>query len=204
MPSIGVWTASLLTLIVLSFVFRDNPFYRMAEHMYVGLSAGYFIAIQWHTVLVPKLFAPLGEGRLILIVPAILSALLFARFFTRVGWLSRWPLAIYVGVYAGINLIQYVQGDILPQVQATMLAPTSLAAIIIIAGTLTTLSYFFFSREHRGALGVSARTGMWFLMISFGAVFGTTVMARMSLLIGRVYFLLSQWLYPLAGRKLGG
>lgn len=31
-----------------------------------------------------------------------------------------------------------------------------------------------------------ARTGVFFLMIAFGAAFGYTVMARMSLLIGRL------------------
>jgi hypothetical protein len=31
-------------------------------------------------------------------------------------------------------------------------------------------------------------------MFAFGAIFGSTIMARMSLLIGRVYFLLHDWL----------
>ena len=114
--------------------------------------------------------------------------------------MARWPIAFFVGVYAAINLLQYVQGDILPQMRATILLPTSLAALVLLAGTLTTLSYFFFSREHRGLLGASAQVGIWFLMISFGAAFGTTVMSRMSLLIQRVYFLLYSWILPVLGR----
>ncbi len=71
--------------------------------------------------------------------------------------------------------------------------------VVILLGTLTTLSYFFFSREHRGALGFSARAGIWFLMISFGAAFGFTVMGRVALLIGRLNFLILGWIYPTLG-----
>jgi hypothetical protein len=65
---------------------------------------------------------------------------------------------------------------------------------LFIVGTLCTLAYFFFSMEHKGVLGGAARVGIWFLMIGFGASFGYTVMARVSLLIGRVHFLLFDWL----------
>ena len=85
---------------------------------------------------------------------------------------------------------------ILPQTQATIVSLRRVGDVVILAGTLTTLSYFFFSREHRGALGISAKTGIWFLMISFGAAFGTTVMSRMSLLIARAYFVIHEWLGP--------
>jgi hypothetical protein len=65
---------------------------------------------------------------------------------------------------------------------------------LIIVGVIATLSYFYFSKEHKGVLGVAAKIGIWFMMIAFGASFGYTVMARISLLIGRVYFLLHNWL----------
>jgi hypothetical protein len=197
MPPLGIWVAGFLTLVIFSFLYRDNPFYRTAEHIYVGVSAGYYIAIMWHSVLVPNLFVPLVHGgHFLLLVPGVLSALLFTRFLPRGGWLARWPIALYIGVYAAINLQQYVQGDIIPQTQATILPLNRIGNLVILVGTLVTLSYFFFSREHRGALGVSAKAGMWFLMISFGAAFGTTVMSRMSLLIARAYFLIHDWLTP--------
>ena len=61
-------------------------------------------------------------------------------------------------------------------------------------GVVCTLIYFFFSREHKGLLGYTSRLGIIFIMIGFGASFGYTVMARVSLLIGRVQFLLGPWL----------
>jgi hypothetical protein len=68
-----------------------------------------------------------------------------------------------------------------------LLNPASdLNAIVILLGVGSVLFYFFFSIEHSGVGKAVARTGIIFLMISFGAAFGYTVMARMSLLIGRL------------------
>jgi hypothetical protein len=39
-----------------------------------------------------------------------------------------------------------------------------------------------------------ANLGIIFLMLGFGASFGYTVMSRISLLIGRMQFLLGDWL----------
>jgi hypothetical protein len=66
--------------------------------------------------------------------------------------------------------------------------------LIILVGVVTVLVYFFFSVEHTGPVGVASKIGIWFLMISFGASFGYTIMARLSLLIGRVGFLIEDWL----------
>jgi hypothetical protein len=44
-----------------------------------------------------------------------------------------------------------------------------------------------------------SRVGIWFLMISFGAAFGFTVMGRVALLIGRINFLIYDWIYPMFG-----
>ncbi|MCI0406584.1 MAG: hypothetical protein L0209_11065, partial [candidate division Zixibacteria bacterium] len=73
----------------------------------------------------------------------------------------------------------------------------SLTNIVLVAGILTGVIYFFFSKEHKGVFGGAAKVGIWFLMVTFGAAFGLTVMSRMSLLIGRIDFLLRDWLHLL-------
>jgi hypothetical protein len=67
--------------------------------------------------------------------------------------------------------------------------------ILALVGVVCVLIHFLFSVEHKGPVRVASRTGITFLMIAFGAGFGYTVMARMSLLIGRVTFLLKEWLH---------
>jgi hypothetical protein len=217
----SVWVAALLTLAVFSFLYRDNPLYKLAEHLFVGVSAGYYIVLNLWTVVVPNLVEPLaralrGEGadparhgvlaaavgdyRGWLLLPGLLGLLLFSRFVPRVGWLSRWSLALIIGVYAGIKTTGFAQGDFVAQVQAS-LTPlwtgdpwTSLSAVLFTVGLVATLLYFFFSREHRGVLGGVSRVGLVFLMVGFGAGYGYTVMSRVSLLIGRFQFLLETWL----------
>ena len=237
---LGNWVAALLTLAIFSFLYKDNPVYKFAEHIFIGLSAGYFVALEYWNVFIPNLWNPLMEGLrnvdmnvlfrlgdvpvglpsfpgMELLVPFALGILLFTRFFPRASWLSRWSIAAMIGSYAGLAIIGALQGDLVAQIWANMMplyvseswqsvaaahggsqlffaALEALRNPLIIVGLLTTLVYFFFSREHKGGLGVVSRVGIWFLMISFGASFGYTVMSRVSLLIGRLYFLLSDWL----------
>jgi hypothetical protein len=112
-------------------------------------------------------------------------------------------MAILLGTSSGMSLAPTFQTDILKQMQSAIADATNLKAggwglvwgLVTFVGVLTTLSYFFFSREHKGALKYSARVGIWFIMIGFGASFGNTVMGRISLLIGRVQFLLTDWIH---------
>ncbi len=215
---LGTWVAAALTLAIFSFLYKDNPVYKLAEHIFIGVSAGYVVCLEYWNVFVPNLWNPLvSGGEFILVVPFALGLLLFTRFSPRAAWLSRWAIAAMVGSYAGFAVIGALQGDLIAQVRAAMIpvysadAAASLAAAaggndyvfallavlqnpLTIIGLVTTLFYFFFSREHRGGLGMASRVGIWFLMISFGASFGYTVMSRVSLLIGRLHFLLSDWL----------
>jgi hypothetical protein len=110
-------------------------------------------------------------------------------------------LAVIIGVYAGLKTTGFAQGDLVAQVAAS-LQPLwyagdlwrSLDVIVFTIGLVCSLLFFFYSREHKGALGVASRLGVIFLMVSFGAGYGYTVMSRISLLIGRFQFLLEEWL----------
>jgi hypothetical protein len=110
-------------------------------------------------------------------------------------------MAFYVGIYSGIAIPGYMQGFIIAQLAdaAKPFAPGwgAVGSALVLAGFLAVLAYFFFSAPHTGAHGVAARVGIFFLMIAFGASFGYTVMARVSLLIARVQFLLGDWLHLL-------
>jgi hypothetical protein len=65
---------------------------------------------------------------------------------------------------------------------------------ILALGVVSGLVYFFFSKEHKGAFGAVSTLGTWFLMVTFGASFGYTIMSRMSLMLGRLDFLFGSWL----------
>ncbi len=196
-----IWVIAFSTLALFSFLYKDNPIYKLAEHIFAGLSAGYYVGLIWDTVILQQLWNPMLDGRWWLIFPGILGILMFARFFPKFSWVSRTSLAFVMATTAGIFLISQLHGLVLPQLKATMLPLVSdagiaatFSSIIVIIGVISTLIYFYFSKEHVGALGVTAKVGIWFIMISFGAHFGYTVMGRVSLLIGRVQFLYEDWI----------
>lgn len=199
-----VWIAAILTLCIFSFLYKENPFYRFAEHLFVGISAGYGVAIYWNNAIVPNLYVPLFvEHNLWFIIPGVLGLMFFFRFVPKTSWLILIPMAVLLGVGSGMALAPTIQADIIRQMQSTIADATNLSqggwgllwGLVSLLGVLTTLSFFFFSREHKGVLKLSANVGIWFIMIGFGASFGNTVMARISLLIGRVQFLLTEWIH---------
>ena len=63
---IGAWIVVLLTLCIGSFLYDDNPFYKAAEHLYVGISAGYTLVIafwtQVHQQLLGRLWPQIPEN----------------------------------------------------------------------------------------------------------------------------------------------
>lgn len=198
--TIGIFIAAGLTLCIYSLLYKDNPFYKFAEHLFVGIAAGYTIVIAWHQTIVRLIWHPMRtEGNFAVLIPTAIGLLMFSRFTPKYRWLIRWPLAFTIGVGAGASIPRTMQSFIFEQMEATLQPLTFTLAtvnlVIIVIGVLCTLLYFFFSVEHKGTVGVASKVGIYFLMVSFGAAFGYTVMARISLLIGRVYFLLHDWLH---------
>ena len=73
---------------------------------------------------------------------------------------------------------------------------TSISNIIFIVTLLSVLSYFLFSFELKTKfMQKTSLLGRWLLMIGFGAIFGSTVMMRFTLLIDRMYFIWYETLY---------
>ncbi len=211
-----LWTtlAAFLTLCTFSFLYKDNPFYKFAEHLVVGVSAGYFALVLWHQALIPNLFNKLGDGNWYLLwlnssepwylIPALLGMMMWTRFSRKLSWVSRWPIALYMGIAAGVAIPREMRARVLEQMNSAMLGTinwdnflghsvfdtaSGIASIIIFVGTLSALFYFFFSKEHTGFFKGISRFGIWILMIGFGASFGYTVMGRISLFVQRIQVL---------------
>ncbi len=208
----GIWIAAFFTLCIYSFLYRDNPFYRFAEYLFVGLSVGYGIVFSIHQGLIKFGWDPFWEAvterefmGLLKLIPIAIGLLFFARVVPKYSWLIRYPIAILIGIGSGLAIPNVMNAYIFRQVHGTLtsygqihagtLGPFEIfGAILMLVGVICTLTYFFFSIEHRGVVGKISKVGIIFLMVGFGSAFGNTVMGRVSLLIQRVDFLLSDWL----------
>jgi len=201
---LGIMVAAGITLALYSFLYKDNPLFKFAEHFYVGVAAAYTLNQLWYQVILADVFNPLfglnnTEVEWARIFPAILGLLMLTQLGpSSISWLSRISFAFVVGLGAGLAIPRTISANLLAQIQPSI-QPLSLTAegfnlLVILVGVTTVLIYFFYSVEHTGAVGAASKVGIYFLMVSFGASFGYTIMARLSLLIGRMDFLLSDWL----------
>jgi hypothetical protein len=114
----------LLTLMILSYLIGDNPLFRVAVYIFVGVSAGYAAAVAWWQVLFPRLVLPLLTGsffeRLFALIALILGVLLLMKLTPRTSTLGNPSIAFLVGVSAAVAVGGAVMGTILPQTQASV------------------------------------------------------------------------------------
>jgi len=205
--TISTAIAAALTLCIYSFLYKDNPFYRIAEHLVVGVSAGYMTIILAKTTVMDNLIAPLSKGDWKFLLPGVLGVLMFTRLIPKISWISRYSIAFYLGS-AGLSVPLFLRTHVIRQIHASI-KPIGLDTatgnfswlalfntLIIFLGVLCGLTYFFFSKPHEGIIGGMAKVGILILMIGFGAAFGYTVMSRISLLIGRLQFLIFDAFFP--------
>ena len=198
MEMLGIWLTVLMTFSIFSYLYGDNPFYKAAEHIFVGVSAGYVFSLTFWDTIKPNLFGRLFpsyinagfEFDITYIIPLILGIFMLFRLSKKYSWLSRISIAYIVGMAAGLKLYVFLNSNLLTQIKSSMLdfsvGYLDIAnQIIILIGVICGLVYFFFSKEHTGIVGKVSRVGIYFLMIKFGASFGFAVMGRISLLIGR-------------------
>ena len=194
--SLETWVSAAFTVAMLTMVFaRDNPVYRFAEHVFIGVAAAHAVVIGWGTVRTLGLNPLLQDGRVVLVIPLALGVLLYTRYFKQVAWLGRFGMAMMVASGAGVVLRGSVQANFLDQLRATMIPLNSLNNVLLVLGVFASMSYFFlttsYARHFRGSVTRMIPVfGKWVMMVAFGASFGNAVMGRLSLLIGRMQFLL--------------
>ena len=209
----------ILTIMVLSYLVGDNPLFRVAVFIFVGVSAGYVGAVALYQVILPKVIMPLvndPRANLALLMPILLSLLLLAKIFPRISWLGSASMAFMVGVSAAVAIAGALIGTIVPQFIAAI-APfgledsTGVGSIIenlaegaiMLLGTVTTLAYFHFgvkaSASGTGSTNPVMRVlgliGQFFIAVTFGVLFTGAYAAAVSALIARMYFI---WTYILS------
>jgi len=202
---IGVWIAAILTIFSITYMWKENYAYRFAEYTVVGGGAGYLMAMGFKNIKEIG-FEAAAKGNIIRIVPIILGILLFLRFSTKYAWLSRYPYAILVGVGTGIAMKGIIYSMLIEQIKGVIKLPLYVANNllltfnnwVIIISVISVITYFLFVFKPKGAAGKAVSglgtLGRYSMMFYFGSAFATTIAFRFSLIIGRLMFLLFDWL----------
>jgi len=206
----------LLTVMILSYLIGDNIFFRIAAHIFVGISAGYLTLLLFNQILWPYLVQPLLSWAWIekiwLIVPLVLILLLVIAQFPRFAGLGSIPLAYLAGLSAAVAIGGALFGTLIPQSRAIIetFNPANwyeepqlasfriIEAVIMLLGTLGTLAYFHFGRKRNPESEVEERdrplifeawskVGQVFIGITLGAVFAGLFSSALMALIDRIF-----------------
>lgn len=114
---VGAWLGIFLTFAILSFLYKDNPFYKFAEHLFVGVSIGYVITLQYQDTVEPTLIAHITEDWW-KIFPLILVAMMLIKAVSKKwAWLGRFPLAFAIALYAGLQINAVTQSELGAQIK---------------------------------------------------------------------------------------
>lgn len=210
-----IWLGALGTLALYSILYKENPFYRVGEHVFLGLATGYGLYVIWKDVLFPRWWKPLFvQGQWVWVLALLAGLMYYSIYSRRFAWMSRVVMMTMMGLTAGLEFRKFF-GQWMPQIGSSFKplvvikttapggpvdVPLSLFAsftnILFMVCLVTVLTYFFFSFEQRNrGVRATASAGRWLMMVAFGAMFGSTVMARMSLFIGRLTFLFQEWIH---------
>lgn len=208
----GALVGFLLTLSIFSYFLGDNWLFRLAIHIFIGVTTGLVVVLVWYNLIWPKLIQPFTldapERQVFLIITMISSLLLIAKVIPRISFLSSPVMAVLVGVGAAVAVGGSLLGTIFPLVSSQVTSFDYLASgvfsgsavlklvnsVIILAGTVTTLITFHtHSRgqsESKGWLYVVKSVGKLFLAVTFGAIFAGILSAALAALMERIDFML--------------
>ncbi len=163
--------------------------------MYLGLSLAHLAVMGFNNIKGVG-FGALAGGQYLVLFPMVLGLLLFTRWSPKVSWLSRYSLAYLVGVAAGITITGVLEAGVIAQIRGAIQPLDGIESVLMLIFDVAAISVFFYilgsvSDQGRYAGGntvgrvieKASVLGRFVLMISFGAVFGTTVMARLGLFI---------------------
>ena len=203
----------ILTLLVFSYLINDNPLFRMAIYLFIGVASGYAAAVIWQYVLAPKVLILLQSADpnlwLLTFIPLLLGFSLLAKLFPKVSWLGSFAMALLVGVGAATALGGAMLGTLIPQVGAAIKAVDLSApdggftklveGSVMLAGTVFTLAFFQFSAG-RAPDGTPKRNvvfeslawiGRLFIAVTFGVLFAGVYMAALTAMIERLTSLIN-------------
>ena len=211
---VGAILGFVLTLMVVSYVIKDNALFRLAVHIFIGVAAGYATVlviynVLWYQLLVPLLNNPLKQLSLVA-PPLLLGIWLLTKASSRLSRVGSPVVAFLVGVGAATAISGAISGTLFPQVGATInlfdLGATGLSgskllgwvvnALLILIGTITSLAYFHFGVRSRGDqtaqrplwIEILSQIGQVFIAVAFGTLFAGAYAAALAALVERISF----------------
>lgn len=196
---IGKLVSAVFVLAMLSLTFGENLFFKWATKVVVGWAIVYaaILGLYWTNFYAIQPIVQNADYKWILVI--FIGLLMYTRLSRKYAWISKYPLSVSIGIGFGILLPTFARAQILDQIRISIVelfAPTStfdlFGRLLVILGIITVTSYFFFTKEHTGALGTSAFIGRLFIMSSIAVIWAGDYLWAMSMLAGQLKFLIKE------------
>jgi hypothetical protein len=168
---------------------KSNPLYVLAEESYIGFATGLTVVVNVLFIYKSGLLG-IQAGDWMLVFGIILGLMVLIRMHPKYNYIARIPIAITIGAQLGLALRTTIFTGFLDQIRATILplltgsAQSMLYNWTIALSTILMLTFFFYSTEMKGVLGVSSKIGEYLMYAAFGGIFAQTFMGRLSLFVG--------------------
>jgi len=191
-----IWLASLLTLACYSYLYKENVFFRFAEHTMIPLAVAHGVVTTWHNTFIPYIKTyVVKQGWWWFWIFFVMGLLYYTRFLpAKWSWLTRYPISMAVGWTLG-SYFTVVPRQYGVQLIDAIRALSKFENLLFFLMFAVSMMYFFFTVGKSSKVVGTARVwGRYILMIGFGASFGNTVSGRISLFLGRLSFLLTNWM----------
>ena len=193
----AAWLFALFSIAILSYLWKITIVYRLAEAFSVGSLTAH-VVITTYTGSIENIgIIPIMSGQYVRIIPLVLGLLVFTRFVRKYGWVSRYPTAVLTGVGIGVMFGATFRAQIIAQIGNTVSAFHEIdivGAILTLVGMVTVLSYFIYTHEQKGPLGISAKIGRLFAMFSFGLNFSAEIVYYLTVMVGILIILYDTWI----------
>jgi len=186
---------AICTLMIWSYLYKYNPVFKFAEHTVVGIGAGVTFYMSFRTIITTGV-DPVMKGVYFMLPALLLGPFVFGTFHPKTRWYGTLPIAILLAIGFGLAVRGTIIGQIIDQVRASMVPITTpnmvknFENLVVIVGTVTSLLYFVFTREQKGAFGVATRLGRYFVMIAMGTTYASLLLTNFSGAMGPMFTLM--------------
>jgi len=185
----GLLTSSLI-LMIWSVLYKENRFFRFAEHLSLGSFLGYTVYMALDTMYNKTLVPLVMTGGWSNILVTVFGIMLWLRLVPELRWISRWPLAVLAGISMGVGTRGALSAQLIGQTAMEVIVPgdvmASIGNIVLAIFTIGTIVYFIYTREQRGPQKWLSQIGRLALMVTFGTVMGTFLMGNLAYPIGQI------------------
>lgn len=197
--TLTLFVGLLLTLFIYSYLVGDNPLYRIAVHLLVGVSAAYAAVVATERILLPVITqlisAPSGAESLLWLVPIVLSILLLFKWIRPVAWLGNTPTGILVTIGAAVALVGAITGTVMPQILSVR-SDNTINTVLIAILSACALLYFQFTigdgESQTITVAVWRRAvsliGQFVILVALGAIFAGVFTTSLVLLVERISY----------------